>query len=173
MEGGMKIDIKQRERDERREHGEVRREHDEPRREPRPDKPAEVEEEKAIDPRETVLSAHHQLDQALVLSDHDKVEKLVAKECRFVGPRGQDLDRDEWMAAHGSNRDQQVAIDTGGESVEVYGDAAVLVGHETAKLRFDKKVVESHFRVSQTWVKDGDDWKLASLQYTPVVEKKA
>jgi hypothetical protein len=167
----MKIDIKQRERDER-QREERRREH-EARSEQRREKPEEPAEETEIDPKETVLSAHHQLDQALVLSDRDKVEKLVAKECVFVGPRGQNLERDEWMAAHESNRDQQVAIDTGGEVVEVYGDAAVLVGSETAKLRFDKKVVQSQFRVSQTWVKEGEDWKLAALQYTPVVDKKA
>jgi hypothetical protein len=173
MEGGMKIDIKQRERDERARQHRVEQRREPEGRETRVEKPEEKEEETAIDPKETVLAAHHQLDQALVLSDHEKVEKLVAKECQLVGPRGQNLERDEWMRAHASNHDQQVAIDTGGETVEVFGDAAVLVGSETAKLRFDKKVVQSQFRVSQTWVKDGDDWKLASLQYTPVVEKQA
>jgi hypothetical protein len=162
----MKIDIKQRERDERERRPEGR---PEGHREPKPEK--EEAEEKEIDPRETVLAAHHQLDQALVLSDHEKVEKLVTKECQFVGPRGQNLERDEWMKAHASNHNQQVAIDTGGETVEVFGDAAVLVGSETAKLRFEKRVVQSQFRVSQTWIKDGADWKLAGLQYTPVVDK--
>jgi hypothetical protein len=143
----MKIDIKQRE--------------------PADSEPAEAPSEvKAEDPMQEVTKVQRALDRALLLSDHEQLRRLLSDDCRILGPKGWALDREAWVKAYESNQDQQVRVDSDDEVVQVFGDAAVVTAVKSTVCRFKEAVLEGQFRVTEAWVKDGANWKLAAMQYT-------
>jgi ketosteroid isomerase-like protein len=98
---------------------------------------------------------------------------ILADDFIGVGPRGFMLTRDQWLSRHdtGSLRYESFGLDE--VEVRLYGDAAVTVcrqsvvgAYEGENGRFD---LNEQFRATLGFVKQDGDWRLASLQLSPIL----
>jgi hypothetical protein len=142
----VKIDIKQRER-------------------PEPTQP----EAPVVDPASELEAAHVTLDQALRLGDAETLQKLLAPNAQLWGPGGQVLERQQWLAGYASSREQQVVVESTEELTNLYGDTAVTSVVQHTRVRHGRRQVSGHFRITYTWARTDDAWRLAAVQYTPLV----
>jgi hypothetical protein len=122
----------------------------------------------AADPTTELEVAQQALDQAVRLSDAEKLGALIAPGAQLWGPGGQALERNQWLGGYASNRTQQVVIDTTDEATNLFGDTAVTSVVQRTRVKNGRRTVSGHFRITYTWVRAEGAWKLAALQYTPL-----
>ena len=105
--------------------------------------------------------------------DTSSIREILANDFIGVGPRGFMLTQDQWLSRHdtGSLRYESFGLDE--VEVRPYGDAAVTVCRQSAvgvyegeNGRFD---LNEQFRATLVFVKQDGDWRLASLQLSPIL----
>lgn len=93
-----------------------------------------------------------------------RLEEMLADNFFGIGPKGFVLFKEQWLQRFtGGLKYESVTVDD--VQVKEYGKTAVLVAHQSQKATFNGNRSDGDFRMSQTWVEQGDSWKLASVQY--------
>ena len=54
----------------------------------------------SVDVNVTAKSAHRALFAALLASDRESLDQLVAEGCQIIGPKGFQIAKDDWIHAH-------------------------------------------------------------------------
>ena len=85
-----------------------------------------------------------------------------------IGPRGFILTKDEWLARHKSGDLRYESFELDEVKIRVYGDAAVLTGRETTKVKYRGQDQQGQFRTTEVFVKQDGRWRLAGLQLSPI-----
>ena len=85
-----------------------------------------------------------------------------------IGPRGFILTKDEWLARHKSGDLRYESFGLDEVRIRVYGDAAVLTGRESVKLKYRGEDQQAELRTTEIFVKQPGQWQLASLQLSPI-----
>ena len=85
-----------------------------------------------------------------------------------IGPRGFMLTKDEWLARHKSGDLRYESFELDEVKIRVYGDAAVLTGRETTKVKYRGQDQQGQFRTTEIFVKQHGQWRLAGLQLSPI-----
>jgi len=85
-----------------------------------------------------------------------------------IGPRGFMLTKDEWLARHKSGDLRYESFELDEVKIRVYGDAAVLTGRETTKVKYRGQDQQGQFRTTEVFVKQDGRWRLAGLQLSPI-----
>lgn len=114
-------------------------------------------------------SVHHaqeELIAALLRGDAQTLETLVAPDCRIIGPKGFVTAREEWIGTHQESTYTQVALENFETDMHIYGDAAIRWDVQHSVCRYHGETIEGQFNVTGVWIRNGDRWQLASLQYT-------
>ncbi len=108
------------------------------------------------------------LANAELRSDVALLARTLADDFVGIGPRGFMLTKDEWLARHksGDLRYESYALDQ--VKIRPCGDAAVLTGRETTKATYQGHEVQGQFRTTKVFVKQDGQWRLASLQLSPI-----
>jgi uncharacterized protein (TIGR02246 family) len=110
--------------------------------------------------------AHTQMIDALVAGDTETLRRLVHEDCQIVGPKGFHIGADEWIGTHASHVYTQVSLEIETTEVRQFGDAAIKCDLQRSECLYNGETIKGLYRVLHTWVREGDQWRLAALQYT-------
>ena len=94
--------------------------------------------------------------------------RTLADDFVGIGPRGFMLTKDEWLARHKSGDLRYESFGLDEVRIRVYGDAAVLTGRETVKLKYRGEDQQAELRTTEVFVKQAGQWQLAGLQLSPI-----
>ena len=103
---------------------------------------------------------------ALLRGDASVLSSMVAEDCRIIGPKGYYIDRDEWIGTHQDSRYVQVRLESREVEQRRYGDAVIRWEVQDSSCIFRGEKIDGRFRVTQVWIRQADEWRLASVQYT-------
>ena len=78
------------------------------------------------------------------------------------------LTKPEWLGRHASGDLKYRSIDVDDIDVYPYGDAVLVTSVQTQEGNYQAHDIKGSFRTSQLMVRDGDRWRLASIQYSPI-----
>ena len=99
--------------------------------------------------------------------DSGALADLVTDDFRVVGPVGFILDRQQYLGRYqGGFSPESVAWDD--VIVRDYGDAAVTIATVTQKATFAGERADGQFRVAHVFVRPGDHWQIANVQYSMI-----
>ncbi len=86
-----------------------------------------------------------------------------------IGPRGFMLAKDEWLERFTSGRLKYEYLEWDEVKVRVYGDAAVVTGRVRQEVSYQGQGMESDLRAMLVFVKQEGQWRLASVQMSPIL----
>jgi len=116
-----------------------------------------------------VLDAARRRASALADRDAAALRELLHPGLRWTTYRGDVLDRDQYLADNTGGdlvwRDQRL------EDVDIYvvGGTAVLLAVATDTVERDGRPQSFRLRLTQTWVRTGDDWRCLAGHAGPQV----
>jgi len=97
--------------------------------------------------------------------DAEALDALLTEEFVGIGPVGFTLPKPAWLARFEGGL-QYDAVDLDEVTAREYGDAAFVVGHQHATGTFQGQATPPDTRVGLTFVRNGDDWRIAAIQYS-------
>jgi ketosteroid isomerase-like protein len=99
--------------------------------------------------------------------DAGALADLVTDDFRVVGPVGFILDRQQYLGRYqGGFSPESVAWDD--VMIRDYGSAAVTIATVTQRASFQGQRADGQFRVAHVFVKAGDHWQIANVQYSMI-----
>jgi uncharacterized protein (TIGR02246 family) len=113
-----------------------------------------------------IRTLQDRVNAALLKSDWQTLNDLVAPDARIVGPKGFIIGRDTWIGVHEESQYQQVRLETSETEVNTYDNAGVRFDVVDSECTYRGETITGRFRVSHTWVTDDGKWQLAAVQYT-------
>jgi ketosteroid isomerase-like protein len=111
---------------------------------------------------DTMLDAERRGDVATM-------ERIMTDDFVAVGPRGFVLNKSAYLQGHKTHELQYQEIKQDELTDHVYGDAAIITKKQSNKATFQGHDASGEFRVTQFFVKQGGDWRLASTQLSPIM----
>jgi ketosteroid isomerase-like protein len=128
-----------------------------------------------------VMGHHSQEEQALVKIQHEWAEarvkgdssytrRLEAENCTIVWPDGKIVNKQGDLQSMTDIVFSEFKIQN--LQVRLYGDTGIVVGEGTIKAHKAKQdLLGGKFVWTDTFVKQGGEWKVVASQITPVLEK--
>jgi hypothetical protein len=120
-----------------------------------------------------LAEAHQAVLDGLVAGDREALSRLVADDCRIVGPKGYLIGKEEWIDAHHSGVYEQVLLQVEHTELTVRDDLAVRCDLQRSECLFQGETITGLFRVLNVWARDDDAWQLVGIQYTAVAPEAA
>ncbi len=117
---------------------------------------------------ETVRTLQDRVNVALLESDWETLNELIAPDARIIGPKGFVISRDTWIGIHKESEYQQVRLEPTETDVHTYDNAGIRFDVVDSECTYKGETITGRFRVAQVWVTDHDRWQLAAVQYTSV-----
>jgi ketosteroid isomerase-like protein len=117
-----------------------------------------------------VREVQERFDQAERTADLDTLRELIAEDFLSIGPRGFVLDKPQWIDRHQQFTYHELA--TSEMDVRGYGDTAVVRDVQRNRATWKDQQVNVVCRVSQVWVRRGDQWQLVGIQFSPLAEDR-
>jgi len=122
-----------------------------------------------MDTEQTIKELGRRWAAAEVAGDSAELETLSAEDLRLVGPVGFVLDREEWAHRYDDADGLRLTVlDWSEVTVRDHGSFAIAIGVQDQQGTFHGQPVNGSFRVTQIWSRDGEDWRLAGLHYSPI-----
>ncbi len=106
--------------------------------------------------------------KAEVSGDVAYIEHTLADDFLAIGPRGYMLNKEDWLARYRSGDLKNDSLSLDDVRVRVYGDAAVVTGIELQKGTYKNQPIPAQLRTSLVWVRQGEVWRLAGAQMSPL-----
>ena len=104
--------------------------------------------------------------------DTTALERVLADDFVAVGPLGFMLDKEQWLSRHDSGNLTYESFEWDEVSVRVHGNAAVMIGRETARGRYEdgdvRREIEDQFRTTLVFVEEQGRWLLLGLHLSPI-----
>jgi ketosteroid isomerase-like protein len=98
--------------------------------------------------------------------------RILADDFIAVGPRGFMLNREQWLSRHDSGSLSYESFEWDEVSVRIHGDAAVMIGRETARGRYQdgdfRYEIQDQFRATLLFVEEQGRWLLIGLHLSPI-----
>lgn len=98
--------------------------------------------------------------------------RILADDFVAVGPRGFVLTKDQWLFRHDSGNLAYTSFVWDEIEVRVHGNAAVMVGHETANAVYEdgevRHEIRDQFRTTLVFVEEQGRWLLLGLHLSPI-----
>jgi ketosteroid isomerase-like protein len=99
--------------------------------------------------------------------DVEALDRMATDDFRLVGPLGFVLDKQQWLDRYRSGVFETTSLAWSDVEVRDYGDAAVSIGVQDQEAAFGGAPSNGSFRITHVWVRDGDQWEIASIQLSP------
>jgi hypothetical protein len=115
-----------------------------------------------------ILRLQQEFDAAELNDDRDALGRLIAQDFQSIGPRGFMLDKDQWIGRH--DRFHYAALETSDHEVWLYDQAAIVRNVQRNTGVHDGQESRHVVRVSQVWVNQAGEWRLAGIQFSPLAE---
>ena len=114
-----------------------------------------------------VLEAAERRARALVDRDAASLLALHHPKLRWTTFRGELLDRDAYVRGNTTGALRWIGQRLEDVNVTVDGDTAVLTGVVVDEVERDARRETFRLRLTQTWVRDGDDWVVLAAHAGP------
>lgn len=111
-----------------------------------------------------VLRLFQEFDDAELQADVERLQRLLADDFVSIGERGHVLDKKQWIARHGDF--QLLSVYSTDVRVRHYNGAAILHGAQRVEATWRGEQLALNVQFSQVWVRQADDWRLASVQFS-------
>ena len=120
---------------------------------------------------QALMKIQHEWAEARVKGDSSYTRRLEAEDCTIVWPDGRIVNkRGDLESMTGDIVFSEFKIDD--LRVRLYGDTGIVVGQGTIKAHKGKQdLLAGKFVWTDTFVKQGGEWKVLASQITPVLEK--
>ena len=118
--------------------------------------------------KDTIRAVQNELDQAELEADSLTLERLIADDFLSIGPKGFVLDKREWIGRH--VHFTYHALDVSEMDIRLYDNAAIVRTIQRNKASYKDQKVELAVRVSQVWVQQAAEWRMAAIQFSPLAE---
>ena len=117
---------------------------------------------------DTIRGLQREFDRAELEADAERLRELLTEDFLSIGPKGFVLDKEEWISRHGHFSYQ--ALEISSVDVRLYDKAAIVrnIQHNRATYKGDE--VDLRVRVSQVWVQQQNQWRLAGIQFSPLAQ---
>lgn len=104
--------------------------------------------------------------------DTAALARILADDFVAVGPRGFMLTKEQWISRHDSGNLTYESFEWDEVSVRVHGDAAVMIGRQTASGRYQdgdfRYEIQDQFRTTLLFVEEQGRWLLFGLHLSPI-----
>ena len=98
--------------------------------------------------------------------------RILADDFVAVGPRGFTLGKEQWLSRHDSGNLTYKAFEWDEATVRVHGDAALMVGRETASAVYEdgevRHEIQDQFRATLVFMEEQGRWLLLGLHLSPI-----
>jgi ketosteroid isomerase-like protein len=98
--------------------------------------------------------------------------RILARDFVAVGPRGFTLTREQWLSRHDSGSLAYTVFEWDEVQVRVHGNAAVMVGRQTASAVYEdgdvRHEIQDQFRATLIFVEEQGRWLLLGLHLSPI-----
>ena len=98
--------------------------------------------------------------------------RILADDFVAVGPRGFMLTKEQWLSRHDSGSLTYKAFGWDEVSVRVHGDAAIMIGRQTASAVYEdgdvRHEIQDQFRATLVFVEEAGRWLLLGLHLSPI-----
>ena len=98
--------------------------------------------------------------------------RILADDFVAVGPRGFMLSKEQWLSRHDSGNLTYEAFEWDEVTVRVHGDAAVMIGRQTASAVYEdgetRHEIQDQFRATLVLVEEQGRWLLLGLHLSPI-----
>jgi hypothetical protein len=118
--------------------------------------------------KEMIRDVQNEFDDAELHADTKKLQKLLAEDFQGIGPKGFVLNKEQWINRHKQFKYEK--LDTSEMNIRLYRDTAIVSNIQKNKATFNNEPVNLTVRVSQVWLNENGQWKLASIQFSPMAE---
>jgi len=117
------------------------------------------------------MKIQHEWAEARVKADSSYTRRLAAADCTIVWPDGRVVNKQgDLQSMTGDVVFSEFKIHD--LQVRLYGDTGIVVGEGIIKPRKGKQdLLSGRFVWTDTFVKQGGQWKVVASQITPVLEK--
>ncbi|MEO7963895.1 MAG: nuclear transport factor 2 family protein [Gemmatimonadaceae bacterium] len=112
--------------------------------------------------RDDLLEAEHALRRAQFSSDVAALERLLDDALIFTGPDGRLYRKGDDLAAHRDGAMRLTRLDPGEESVQRFGDIAVIVVRMEMAGTFMDSNFAGPFRYTRVWCRRPDGWRIVA-----------
>ena len=97
---------------------------------------------------------------------------ILADDFVAVGPRGFMLSKEQWLSRHDSGYITYEAFEWDEVTVRIHGDAAAMIGRETASAVYEdgevRHEIQDQFRATLVFVEEQGRWLLLGLHLSPI-----
>ena len=120
---------------------------------------------------QTLIRIQREWAEARVKGDSSYTQRLEAEDCTIVWPDGSVVNKQQDLQTMtGDIVFTEFKIDD--LRVRLYGDTGIVVGQGTIRAQKGKQdLLAGKFVWTDTFVKQGGEWKVLASQITPVLEK--
>ena len=104
--------------------------------------------------------------------DTASLGRILADDFVAVGPRGFMLTKEQWLLRHDSGSLTYEAFAWDEVSVRVHGDAAIMIGRQTASAVYEdgdvRHEIQDQFRTTLVFVEEAGRWLLLGLHLSSI-----
>jgi hypothetical protein len=120
------------------------------------------------DTEEIILDLQHKFDLAELHGDKEALKDLLSDDFISIGPKGFLLDKSNWIGRH--DQFKYGKLETSDTDIHLYDKAAIIRNIQRNEASYKNEPVKVAVRVSQLWVSQNNQWKLAGIQFSPLPE---
>ena len=123
------------------------------------------------DDEQALIKIQHEWAEARIKGDSSYTRRIEAEDCTIVWPNGRIVNkREDLQTMTGDILFSEFKIQN--LQVRVYGDAGIVIGEGMIKAHNRKQdLLGGKFVWTDTFVKQGGQWKVVASQITPVLAK--
>jgi ketosteroid isomerase-like protein len=112
----------------------------------------------------------HEWAEARIKGDSSYTRRLETEDCTIVWPDGSIVNKQADLQSMTDIKFSEFKIQN--LQVRLYGDTGIVLGEGSIKAQKRKQdLIDGKFVWTDTFVKQGDQWKVVASQITPVLEK--
>jgi ketosteroid isomerase-like protein len=119
---------------------------------------------------EEVKQLQKRFDEAELKGDKEELSVLISDDFLSVGPKGFVLDKPQWINRHDQFKYHELKTDEA--DIRMHGSTAIVCNIQRNKAEYEGHPVEVAARVVQVWIEENDEWRLASIQFSPLAEER-
>jgi ketosteroid isomerase-like protein len=118
-----------------------------------------------------ILQRYRDWEIAAVKRDYSRFERDAMDDYLCVTREGVVLDKPTCLKLLKESAIESWKCDQ--MKIRLYGDMAVATGRTTVKGKLDGKDEDRLSRCTEVWIRQGDRWRLASSQFTPIAQPQS
>ena len=105
--------------------------------------------------------------RAELAADAEALDALATDDFHLVGPFGFVLDKQQWLDRYRSGDFTTTALTWHDVELREYADSVLTIGTQSQEAAYKGVPSNGDFRITHMFVREGDRWKIASMQLSP------